>query len=422
MKNSSIGTKLLLTAVTLAVLLYFGIQAMRYFHDPLTTTLAYSYQVEKSMSLSGYVVRQEQVLPDDSSGLLRLQRSEGERVSSGGVVATVYTDQASLDRQNEMDALQTQINQLQYAEEAALASEVSLKLDAQIMQNILDMRRDLTADRLDAAETHESDLKSLVLKRDYTYTDTEDLSGQISELQAQLKTLRSQSASSVRRITAPEAGLYSAVVDGYETVLTPAALETMTPSQLSAVKPDESVSSQTGKLILGDTWYYAAVVTSEEAAALQEQGTLTLRFARSVQRDLSVTVSSVSAPENGKVVVVLRGTTYLPQLTLLRQQSAEIIVSTISGLRVPKEALRAEKITIDEDGNRVTTEETGIYCVVGAEVRFKPVEVVYNGDGYVLVRTTLGEDVTDAQEKTRLRPGDQVILSAVDLYEGKVVA
>ena len=422
MKNSSIGTKLLLAAVTLAVLLYFGIQATRYFDDPLTTTLAYTYQVDKSMSLSGYVVRQEQVLPDDSSGLLRLQRAEGERVSSGGVVATVYADQASLDRQNQMDALQTQIDQLQYAEEAALASEVSLKLDTQIMQNILDLRKALTADRLDAAESAGSDLRSLVLKRDYTYTDTEDLSGQIAELQSQLKTLRSQSASSVRRITAPEAGLYSAVVDGYETVLTPAALETMTPSQLSAVKPDESVSSQTGKLILGDTWYYAAVVTSEEAAAMKEQGTLTLRFAKSVQRDLSVTVSSVSAEENGKVVVVLRGTTYLSQLTLLRQQSAEIIVSTISGLRVPKEALRAEKIAVDEDGNRTVTEETGIYCVVGAEARFKPVEVVYNGEGYVLVRSTLGEDVTDAQEKTRLRPGDEVILSAADLYDGKVVA
>ena len=195
----------------------------------------------------------------------------------------------------------------------------------------------------------------------------------------------------------------------------------MTPSQLSAVQPDESVTSQTGKLILGDTWYYAAVVTSEQAAALQEQGTLTLRFAKSVQRDLSVTVSSVSAEENGKVVVVLPGTTYLPQLTLLRQQSAEIIVSTISGVRVPKEALRAEKISLDEEGNRVVTEETGIYCVVGAEARFKPVEVVYNGDGYVLVRSTLGDDVTDAQEKTRLRAGDEVILSAVDLYEGKVV-
>ena len=74
------------------------------------------------------------VLPDDTSGLLQLQRAEGERISDGGVVALVYADQASLDRQKEIRSLQTQIEQLQYAEEAALGAEVSLRLDAQILQ------------------------------------------------------------------------------------------------------------------------------------------------------------------------------------------------------------------------------------------------------------------------------------------------
>ena len=42
MKNNSLGTKILMTAVTLGLLAYFGLQAYRYFADPLTTTLAYS--------------------------------------------------------------------------------------------------------------------------------------------------------------------------------------------------------------------------------------------------------------------------------------------------------------------------------------------------------------------------------------------
>lgn len=424
MKNSSIGTKLLLAVITLAILTYFAIQGLRYFSDPLTTTLTYAYQVEESLDLSGYVVRDERVLADDTSGLLRLQRKEGERVSDGGLVATVYADQASLDRQTEMDALQTRIDQLQYAQAAALGSEVSLKLDNQIMQNILDYRADLTADRLDAAEGHGADLRALVLKRDYTYTDTADLTAQIAELQAQRKTLQAQTASSTRRITASAAGLYSAVVDGFETVLTPSSLGTLTPSRLSALEPDAAVQSGAGKLILGDSWYYAAVVSSQEAERLRAEGRMTLRFAKSVERELSVTVSSVGPAENGRAVVTFQGKSYLPQLTLLRQQSAEIIRQTISGLRIPKEALRAERIIVNEDGVRTTEEGTGVYCVVGAEARFKPVKVLYSGDGFVLVRSTVGEggaDVTDVQEKTRLRPGDEVILSAGDVYNGKVV-
>ena len=69
MKNNSIGMKLLMAVVTLAVLTYFGIQAYLYFDNPLTTTLAYNYQVEEGMELSGYVVRDEQVLEEEPSGL-----------------------------------------------------------------------------------------------------------------------------------------------------------------------------------------------------------------------------------------------------------------------------------------------------------------------------------------------------------------
>lgn len=92
MKEKTLGTKLLLAAVTLGVLAYFSIQAVRYFGDPLTTTIAYQYQVEMSTVLSGYVVRDEAILTDDTSGLLQLQRAEGERISDGGVVALVYAD------------------------------------------------------------------------------------------------------------------------------------------------------------------------------------------------------------------------------------------------------------------------------------------------------------------------------------------
>ncbi len=136
MKEKTLGTKLLLAAVTLGVLAYFSIQAVRYFGDPLTTTIAYQYQVEMSTVLSGYVVRDEAILTDDTSGLLQLQRAEGERISDGGVVALVYADQATLDRQKEIQSLHTQIEQLQYAQEAALGAEVvSAKLDAQILQS-----------------------------------------------------------------------------------------------------------------------------------------------------------------------------------------------------------------------------------------------------------------------------------------------
>lgn len=423
MKQRALGTKILLAVITLGVVAYFGIQALRYFADPLATTAAYTYQVDRSVSLSGYVVREELVL-EDSDGLLRLQRTEGERVSAGGTVAVVYADQASLDRQTELDTLEARLEQLEFAQEAAEGAEVALKLDNQIIQSILDLRGSLAADRLDKAESYGDTLRSLVLKRDYTYSETEDLSAQITELKSQISTLRTQAASSTRRITAPEAGLYSAVVDGYEQVLTPEVLETLTPSTLTAIQADESLQTDVGKLILGDNWYYAAVVSQADAQTLSEGRSMHLRFSKGVEQDLSVTVSHISEAENGRVVVVLKGNTYLPELTLLRQQSAEVILGSLEGIRVPREALRAEKASVDENGELVTTEQTGVYCLVGMEARFKPVEVLYSGDGFALVRSaydTAAGDLTSSQEVARLRDGDQVIVTGRDLYDGKVL-
>ena len=413
MKEKTLGTKLLLAAVTLGVLAYFSIQAVRYFGDPLTTTIAYQYQVEMSTVLSGYVVRDEAILTDDTSGLLQLQRAEGERISDGGVVALVYADQATLDRQKEIQSLHTQIEQLQYAEEAALGAEVSLRLDAQILQTIRDYRGALAADRLDTAEDCGAELRSLVMKRDYTYSDTEDLSAQMAE------------GSSVRQITAPQAGLYSAVVDGYENILTPESLETLTPRTLAALEPDESLrSNRVGKLVLGDTWYYVTALEESEAQTLQESGRLKLRFAKGVGRDLSVKLTHISEAEGGRVVAVFQGDTYLSELTLLRQQSAEVIRQTTTGIRVPKEALRVRERTVtDEDGNESVVSETGVYCMVGMKARFKPVDVLYSGDDFALVRSTLdtAEEVSKTQEQIRLRAGDEVIITAYDLYDGKVI-
>ena len=88
MKENTLGMKLLMAVVTLGVLAYFGIQGWRYLSDPLTTTLAYTYEVEESMDLSGYVVRQEQGIDADSArrrGAGQRRRNRGGGVRRSGV-------------------------------------------------------------------------------------------------------------------------------------------------------------------------------------------------------------------------------------------------------------------------------------------------------------------------------------------------
>lgn len=416
MKNSSLGTKLLMAVVCLVVLAYFSLQGWNYFSDPLSTLFAYRYQVEESVTVTGWVARRERVLPDSASGLLRLTRSEGERVSKGGRVAVVYADQASLDRQNQLDSLRSQIDQLEYARSAASGSEAVMKLDNQIITSLLNVRRDMAADRLDTADSHMAELRSLILKRDYSYTGGEDLDARLEALRAECKTLEAQAASSTRAVTAPVSGIYSAVVDGYESVLTPESLTSLTPSTISQLQPAGEQSS-VGKIITGDTWYYAASLPISAAESLAEGQTVTLRFAKGFDRDLSVRVDDLGKEEDGRAVAVFTSDLFLPSLTLLRQQSADIITKTYTGIRVPSKAVRTERVYMDKDTGKLVGEPvTGVYCVMGRSAQFKPVEILYTGnDGYVLALPAVAEG------STVLRPGDEIITTASGLYDGKVV-
>lgn len=47
--------------------------------------------------------------------------------------------------------------------------------------------------------------------------------------------------------------------------------------------------------------------------------------------------------------------------------------------------------------------QLGVYCVVGKVASFKPVSMVYRGDGYSLVQAA-----SQSQDVSVLRPGDEV--------------
>ena len=140
MKERTLGTKLLLALVTLGVLAYFAIQAVRYFGDPLTTTLAYRYEVELSTALSGYVVRDETVLPDDTSGLLQQQRTEGERVSAAVWWPWSMRTRRPWSCSSRSSLSRRRSSSCSMRRRRHWGAEVSLRLDAQILQTIRNYR------------------------------------------------------------------------------------------------------------------------------------------------------------------------------------------------------------------------------------------------------------------------------------------
>ena len=402
-KRSSPLLKVLPIAVLAAVLLYFAAQVYNYFADPLTITMVYESQAEDTLSMDGWLVRTEEPLPGQSGTVSRAVQ-EGQRVAAGETVATVYSDDSALQTVSRIETLELQLQQLEFALTSYLDPDAALKLDTSITDDILALRQTLTQGDYASAESDLATLKAAVLKRDYgAYESQEAIQSQVKTVESELTQLRA-SLSGAGTVRAKASGTYSAVCDGYESVLTEEFLKDVTPSRLKSLKAG-TAESNVGKLIYGDTWYYAVTLPADQAAELKPMGRVSVRLAKGFDQSIRMTVESVSREENGEAVVVLSSTRYLAQTTLLRHQAADAVLHTYQGLRVPANALR-----VSEDGT------TGVYCVDGENASFRPVTLVYQGAGYALV--TPADGVADTRT---LRAGDQVIATSGELHDGKVI-
>ena len=402
-KRSSPLLKVLPIAVLAAVLLYFAAQVYNYFADPLTITMVYESQAEDTLSMDGWLVRTEEPLPGQSGTVSRAVQ-EGQRVAAGETVATVYSDDSALQTVSRIETLELQLQQLEFALTSYLDPDAALKLDTSITDDIRALRQTLTQGDYASAESDLATLKAAVLKRDYgAYESQEAIQSQVKTVESELTQLRA-SLSGAGTVRAKASGTYSAVCDGYESVLTEEFLKDVTPSRLKSLKAG-TAESNVGKLIYGDTWYYAVTLPADQAAELKTMGRVSVRLAKGFDQSIRMTVESVSREENGEAVVVLSSTRYLAQTTLLRHQAADAVLHTYQGLRVPANALR-----VSEDGT------TGVYCVDGENASFRPVTLVYQGAGYALVSPADG--VADTRT---LRAGDQVIATSGELHDGKVI-
>ena len=409
MRSTSLSTKLIMVFVSLAVIAYFAAQGYQYLVSDETTVPIYAYRAEDTVMLNGFVVRDETVV-DCSEALVELTRAEGERVAANKPIATVYQSRSALEASEQLDVLALQLDQLKSAQAAANDTEAALRLDADIALDLVSVRALVASGDYTALDTQVPALKTTVLKREYAYRGSADLDTRIADLEAQIQTVSASVGGGSQTVRAPFAGTYSAVVDGYETVLTPEWLESVTPSALDRVEP-EQVHTTVGKLIEGNRWYYVAAVDEQTARLLSPGENYALRASSGVEFDLPMTVQSVSRAEKGRAAVVLSSDEYLSYVTLLRGQSAELILHDYEGLRVPTNALR-----VKEDGRM------GVYCRVGLRAYFKPVEVVYRGEDYFLVRPGKVEAPSEGQVVLyTIRADDEAIISSNELYDGKVV-
>lgn len=443
MKQGTVITKIIILLLTVGVAVYLAVYAVQSLTDPFSSVMAYQDSLDDSVELSGVVVRQEQVLAEGAD-IMDILPDEGERVASGSTVAVLYESRSALERKQQLQTLEQKRSQLNYALNSGGSLSDTAKLEQQIIESILALRAGTASGDFSSLDSDALSLRTQVLQREFTYSASGDSSAALTEtitqLDAQIAQLENQSEAETTRVLSPCSGLFSAAVDGLEDILTPSALETMSASQLSGYigKTLSSASTPVGKLITGDRWYFATTVDADTAKRIQPGDTLTVSYSRDFTGEISMLVERVGEDSGSGCILVLSSNRYLNQVTMLRTQTVELIFKRYTGIRVPKQALHMENFvqTDTDTGAETVTQRLGVYTVVGGRAEFNLVDIVCEGSDYYLVTPSQeahtysieqqGDNyrlvtAAEAADLHLLRAGDEIIVAASGLFNGKVV-
>jgi hypothetical protein len=391
-KKNSVAIRLIVWVFVAAIAVYAAFYALSSLMKTETKAMATQYSVRDTIDINGIVARDEETLLTYYDSVYILTE-DGKRVSKGGAVANIYASGEGLSEAVQLTELETKLSRLSQLSRSGGSSQ---GLDSEIKSAVFRLKSAAHRRRLTELGSLTIDLDTLLLTAS---NGLEEAERRLSETRSEYLSLLGHSDSVLSVISAPYSGLFSRAVDGFED-LAPAQLYEMKPSELEELMAEkrEKNSLAFGKLVYGTKWYYAAPVSSEDCKKFSIGDSVSMIFGRYYSERIEMTVENISEPEGGKKVMLFSCDKSLSDVLAMRLQSAEIILSEDSGIRIPRVSAR-----VDEQG------ETYVFVQTGIRLEKKKIEILYDiGDYYVVA-------------SDELRPGDTVITGGKNLFEGKVI-
>lgn len=398
MKRSRVST-LCTIAFLLAVAVYIAYQVVVNLTQQIRTVDALEVTVEDKISARGYFIR-EQIIVPGGSGTAEYLVEDGAKVAKNQRIAVLFDGEDAHRAYEEAAQLEERLAAVKYAYSMITSGVDSMKMDQLIFDDILSINKDLANGEVWRVGGDYSALQQLVVSRGATEADKAAFEQQIKQLEGEIAGAKKQYASGSSNIRAADAGYFVSRLDGYETALTVDRLNTLTPDDLGAVQPGADTGA--GSLTVGYRWYYAVVLTEEQAAKLQQRKKLEVYFPELSTRMLELEVERLETYPDGRAILILKSERMEALWLTAREQDIDIVVGRYTGLKVPSQALR------QQEG------QWGVFVLDGSVASFKPVSWQYSTESYFLVPCA-------ASAKEGLFRYDRVIIQGKDLADNKIV-
>ncbi len=369
-------------------------------NEEYKTETAIFAQANDSVSFKAVYIRNEEVIDYSGSGVVSYTVPDGGKLSKGSVIAEIYADESQIDIKQRLSELDNQMEILEKIQnpgtvESAQPANLSGLIDEKYRKIINARERGNLSD----ISSDGDDLVVLLSTYQIVTDSAINFNVRLADLNKQISSLKATETIPLDSIVSDKAAYFVSYVDGYEEQLSMDKLSSITPELIDEIKDGNTVDDGTviGKLISGYEWYAVGVIDNTDIQFSIDDD-VRLKF-QSTSDEVWGTITDIRETKTkGKSIVVVKCSDITYDLVQHRTERVEMVRGEFEGIKVSRKAIRfkdIEETYVDEETG-VTMKRVvnckGVYVKLGEQINFKRLDVVYEGDNFVLSSMNAGTD------------------------------
>lgn len=375
-----------IAVVALALIYIAAFTIISVTSSPVSTELVRQGVLENSVQVEGIVVREEWVYTSEDGGVFESPYSDGTRVSAGEKLGTVYFGEVSSQAASQLKLINQEITRLEEKEEIF---ENGMNDPEKINTRISSLVGDLVTASIACDGKRVSELQGEISQ---LHSRRLVLEGKQQEGSSELSRLYSQKAEleaglQTEDYYAQQAGVFTYLIDGFETRLGISSLRDLTPKDVDNLwQTDitniagEFSAQPVAKIVNNFKWYFVFNLTVQQLDTLKTGDNVYLRFSGDLSESIPAEIATISSEQDGRVCVSVSCMNDIKTVLTNRKLKIDLIKQRYEGSCFSRSAVR------------VRDDVSGVYVVKDGVAVFCPVEILYGTDETVIISSEQNEN------------------------------
>lgn len=390
-------------ALSFIFLVYCIYLLIKLLNNPTETFIVEQGKIYKEESQIGYIIRDEQIVEDDSSnGKIAQLKAEGKKVANGEAIYR-YSLENEAEINEKIEELDLKIQEALQTETTVFSTDTKL-LEAQIEEKLENVYENTN---LKEVEQYKREISNAITKKAKIAATLSSNGSYIKQLIEQRSEYENQLNSGSKYVYANKSGIVSYKVDELENTLTVGDFGYLNKAFLESLnlKSGQIIASNNKKAKIIDNFkcYVTCLSKSEEAVKSNVGDKVKLRLPNS--EEIQAKIVHKSNESKDEVLLVFEIDQAVESLINYRKILFDIIWWSDSGIKVPNSALQYEGEFAYVIRNRAGYEEKIL------------VKILRQNDNYSIVENystqeleEAGYDITTIDSKKSISIYDEIVI------------